>query len=218
LREDWIYTNDVGSHISLKRHEGFFTFSEQARKKFGQNYKFISNGTLVTSQQGKKLNLDEVLTMLKSKDESLFNNMQYIFDNEFRFLDGKPLKTKIAFCTFPRSGNSLMRRLLETATGIATGSTGSLNTGTYLQFNGLKGQYVMDERVWITKAHHPSLQPGILNFASDKVLCVVRNPLDSIISFATLANTMSHSAEVEYEYHLAYPEWWDWWVRYLADL
>lgn len=29
---------------------------------------------------------------------------------------------------------------------------------------------------------------------------------------------MSHSAEVEYEYHLAYPEWWDWWVKYLADL
>jgi len=47
-------------------------------------------------------------------------------------LDGKPLKTKIAFCTFPRSGNSLMRKLLETATGIATGSTGSLNTGTLL--------------------------------------------------------------------------------------
>jgi hypothetical protein len=77
--------------------------------------------------------------MLKSKDESLLQNMQWMFDNEFRFLDGKKLQTKIAFCTFPRSGNSLMRRLLETATGIATGSTGSLNTGTFLQFNGLKG-------------------------------------------------------------------------------
>lgn len=157
------------------------------------------NGTLVTSQQGRKLNLDEVLGMLKSKDESLLKKNQWIFDNEFRFLDGQPLKTKIAFCTFPRSGNSLMRRLLETATGIATGSAGSLNTGTFLQFNGLKGQFVADERVWITKAHHPSLQPSTIVFESDKVLCVVRNPLDSIISFSTLCNTMSHSANLEYK-------------------
>lgn len=55
-----------------------------------------------------------------------------------------------------------MRRLLEQATGIATGSTGSLHTGTFLQVNGLKGQYVADERVWITKAHHPCLQPKVL--------------------------------------------------------
>jgi len=87
-----------------------------------------------------------------------------------------------------------MRKLLEQATGIATGSTGSLNTGTFLKFNGLKGQFVCDERVWITKAHHPSLQPRILNFESDKVLCVVRNPFDSILSFATLCNVMSHAA------------------------
>jgi hypothetical protein len=87
-----------------------------------------------------------------------------------------------------------MRRLLEQALGIATGSSGSLHTGTYLQLNGLKGQYVVDERVWITKSHHPALQPKVLNFESDKVLCVVRNPLDSIISTANLANTMSHSA------------------------
>jgi hypothetical protein len=77
-----------------------------------------------------------------------------------------------------------MRKLLETATGIATGSTGSLNTGTLLQYNGLKGQRVCDDRVWITKAHHPTFVPNVLTFQSDKVLCVVRNPLDVIISYA----------------------------------
>ena len=55
-----------------------------------------------------------------------------------------------------------MRKLLETATGIATGSTGSLNTGTLLQYNGLKGQRVCDDRVWITKAHHPTFVPNVL--------------------------------------------------------
>jgi hypothetical protein len=132
MREDWIYTNSTGSHVSLTRHPGFFTFSEQVRKHFGINYEFVQNGSLVTSKHGRTLNLDEVVGMLKSKDNSLLEKNKWIFDNEFRFLDGKPLKTKIAFCTFPRSGNSLMRRLLETATGIVTGSAGSLHTGTYL--------------------------------------------------------------------------------------
>jgi hypothetical protein len=35
LREDWIYTNKIASHVSLTRHEGYFTFSELFRQKFG---------------------------------------------------------------------------------------------------------------------------------------------------------------------------------------
>jgi hypothetical protein len=88
LREDWIYTNKTGSHVSLKRHPEFFTFSEQSRKLFGANYDFAKNGTLITSKAGTKLNLDDVLGMLKSKDESLLKKSQWMFDNETRFLDG----------------------------------------------------------------------------------------------------------------------------------
>lgn len=49
MREDWVYTNKTGSHVSLVRHPDFFTFSEQAKKHFGVNYEFASNGTVVTS-------------------------------------------------------------------------------------------------------------------------------------------------------------------------
>jgi hypothetical protein len=28
MREDWVYTNKIASHVSLTRHEGYFTFSE----------------------------------------------------------------------------------------------------------------------------------------------------------------------------------------------
>lgn len=59
--------------------------------------------------------------------------------------------------------------------------------------------------------------PSQLSFNSDKVLCVVRNPLDSIISFAQLANTMSHSASVDFKFHEDYAEWWTWWVKFLCD-
>lgn len=66
MREDWIYTNSTGSHVSLTRHPGFFTFSEQSRKHFGLNYEYVQNGSLVTSKHGRTLNLDEVIGMLKS--------------------------------------------------------------------------------------------------------------------------------------------------------
>jgi len=50
-------------------------------------------------------------------------------------------------------------------------------------------------------------------FDSDKVICCVRNPLDVILSFASLSNTMSHSANPEFDYATDYPEWWAWWVK-----
>jgi hypothetical protein len=41
----------------------------------------------------------------------------------------------------------------------------------------------------------------------------VRNPLDVLVSFASLSNTMSHSGQPDYSYDKDYPVWWDWWVK-----
>ena len=32
-----------------------------------------------------------------------------------------------------------------------------------------------------------------------------------------MCNTMSHSAELEFEFHTQYPQWWDWWVKFMTD-
>ena len=53
-------------------------------------------------------------------------------------------------------------------------------------------------------------------FESDKVLCVVRNPLDVVVSFGTMLNTMSHSAELKFNFAKDYPQWWDWWLRFVV--
>ena len=54
------------------------------------------------------------MNVLKIKDESLWEQSQWMFDGEFRFLDGESLGfNKIAFNTYPRSGNSFLRRLVE---------------------------------------------------------------------------------------------------------
>lgn len=37
------------------------------------------------------------------------------------------------------------------------------------------------------------------------------------MSFARLCNSLSHTYKPEFEFHEAYPNWWDWWVRYNAE-
>ena len=39
---------------------------------------------------------------------------------------------KVGFCSFPRSGSSFLRRLIENCSGIVTGSSISLHTATGL--------------------------------------------------------------------------------------
>lgn len=201
IREDWVYCDDEAWHVSCVKHPGYMSFSEKFRKHFGTDYAIDKIGACITGPTGKSVNMENVLSMLKSKDASLYDNMvkDDHFDGKFRFLDMTPLKTKVAFLSYPRSGNSLMRRVLEQSFGVATGSSGSLHTGTYLQINGMKGQHIVDDRCWIVKSHHPTRTPKVLQFNSDKVHCVVRNPLDVIVSFATLTQTMSHSAVLEFD-------------------
>jgi hypothetical protein len=44
----------------------------------------------------------------------------------------------------------------------------------------MKGEYIIDDRAWIIKAHWPGIIPRNLEFVSNKVLTCVRNPLDVI--------------------------------------
>jgi len=81
----------------------------------------------------------------------------------------------------------------------------------------MKGEQIVDDRVWITKAHYPLIQPWILDFKSNKIIICVRNPLDVFTSFASLVNTMCHSEQPEFSYSKNFPVWWDWWVRFNAD-
>lgn len=99
--------------------------------------------------------------MLKSSDPADLEKLRWMYDGKYRFLDSStPVSgQKVAYCTFPRSGNSYLRRILESITGVSSGSTVSLHTATTLQIQGLMGEYVTDDRVWIVKAHHPGLIP-----------------------------------------------------------
>jgi hypothetical protein len=91
-----------------------------------------------------------------------------------------------------------------------------LHTSTSLQIQGLKGEWVFDDRAWIVKSHHPLIIPQTGHYTSNKTLLCVRSPLDVFPSYTSYANTMNHGVKPEFDYETQYPEWWDWWIQFQA--
>mmetsp|Transcript_30026 Transcript_30026/g.21783 ORF Transcript_30026/g.21783 Transcript_30026/m.21783 type:complete len:211 (+) Transcript_30026:468-1100(+) len=157
--------------------------------------------------------------MMRSKDRTLYEESKWQFDGHARFLDGEKINgNKVGFLSYPRSGNSFLRKTLESTVGIPTGGVISLHTSTSLQIMGLKGEYITDDTTWIVKSHHPYKMPLSLTCDVNKVLVIVRNPMDVIISYACFANTMNHSTKPKFSFFEEYPEWWNDWVSLNAKV
>ena len=80
MREDWIYTNEIASHISLHRVKNYRNFFEIFRHHFKNLYAFSKNRTIVTSAKLKALNILKVIEMLKSKDVNEFEKSLWMWD------------------------------------------------------------------------------------------------------------------------------------------
>ena len=78
---------------------------------------------------------------------------------------------------------------------------------------GMPGEELVDERTWIVKTHHPMSFPGSIDYISNKVIIIVRNPIDTFPSMASLANSVSHSATMPFEFHEEDPVWWNKYVE-----
>ena len=139
LREDIIFLDSIAHRWSVRKQEGFYRFSELFRKHYGTTdfYGTLSNGSIY-ARQARTVNYSELVRVLKSKDAALLEENKWIWDGNFRFLDKKEKigpgghLNHIQFTSFPRSGNSFLRRLVEQLTGITTGSTMTLVTATSL--------------------------------------------------------------------------------------
>ena len=71
FREDMLFANDVCSHYSVTRHEGFLNYTEIFHKKIGEGYKINKDGTVAVTT-APTLNFRNLTEMLKSKDAALF--------------------------------------------------------------------------------------------------------------------------------------------------
>ena len=100
---------------------------------------------------------------------------------------------KVLVVSYPRSGNSLMRSILETDTGIITGSDSRTNRtlSAALLRCGFAGEGVVDDSVWIVKSHYPE-RMGYISFPTRRVILVVRNVFDSMESYFHMGMTNTH--------------------------
>ena len=119
---------------------------------------------------------------------------KFISDSQTRFLAPHE-GLGVTYTSFPRSGNTFLRKYFETITGVATGSDMvmkfSLNVA--LQYAGFKGEGIVDNRVWINKTHFPYRFPYDHPYDTSVILCCVRNPLDVFVSQILQLCTMCHN-------------------------
>lgn len=112
---------------------------------------------------------------------------------ESRFLSRTHGHEKVLLVSYPRSGNSYLRRLLESSLGIVTGSDSRNNRplSAALLRCGFKGEGIVDNSCWIVKSHFPE-RCGFLRFRAQRVILLVRNPFDAIESYFHMAFTNTH--------------------------
>jgi len=137
-----------------------------------------------------------------------------MFKGGFRFLDGSPNKSnKIAFASFPRSGNTFLRKYTEMLTGVQTGADNTLDVNIALQMQKMKGEDIVDDTVWIVKTHSPWCMPYAPKFKAQKIMVIVRNPLDVIPSWLNLVSTGAHNLKIEFQVEKDYPNWFQQYIE-----
>lgn len=103
---------------------------------------------------------------------SIYNlGIQWCHFPPVRLLD-PPTKNLTGLVSFPGSGNTWLRYLLQQATGIATGSV-YLDEG--LAEYGFPGENIQNASMLVVKTHQ---MPNIKHF--DKIILLIRQPMDAI--------------------------------------
>ena len=137
------------------------------------------------------LNFNQMKELFLSKDLERNRELDWISRESDRFLDGtvNMLQNSVAFCSYPRSGNTMLRTFLESITGITTGSNFPFDlVAVTLQIVGLKGEEITseDNTVWINKTHCLPWPIQNLSFRASKQFCLFRNPIDIMPSLLNL--------------------------------
>jgi hypothetical protein len=127
-----------------------------------------------------EIDLEKHIQLLLSKDLTNIPD----FSRQARFLSGAPFQA-ISYTSYPRSGNTFLRKYLENITGVATGSDQLMKftLNVTLQYSGFKGEGIVKDKCWINKTHFPYRTPMDREYKSEVIILAVRNPLDVFVSF-----------------------------------
>jgi hypothetical protein len=127
--------------------------------------------------------------VLKSDDKSLLEDNKWIFEGNCKYLNPNSERNventgnAVSYSTYPRCGNSFLRKYLQLITGVATGSDMAVEMNTDFQLTEFMAEEITDSTVWIKKSHDPKTKPMDITHYCNKILCCVRNPFDTIASY-----------------------------------
>lgn len=101
--------------------------------------------------------------------------------------------------SYPRSGNTLLRTLLERTTGIVTGSDTRPDrtlSKALAEIHNLVGEGItQNSKTCFVKTHWPE-RSGCRIFDANRIVLIVRNPFDAIDSYWNLNATNTHTETV----------------------
>jgi hypothetical protein len=155
----------------------------------------------------------ELLRFISMDDLSFTNSNS--FAREYRDLCGCPIRTTL-LVSYPRSGNTLVRSLLERTTGLVTGSDTRPDRSLSKELaeqHGLIGEGVTSSRrVKFVKTHWPE-RVGNQVFVGHCAIVLVRNPYDAIDSYWNMNATKSHTESLASEMYDKFRDKWHGLVR-----
>ena len=196
-RHDMLYIDQNFAKFSTRRIDDTYrTFSENLAARWPG---YILSGQHIVNESDRVIHMDHLLALLRSKDLDRYQSQKELFfGNQARYTTGNSQEQmQVVYATYPRSGNSLMRKIFENVTGTATGSDQVLkhSSNVALQFCGFKAEGLTDERMWINKTHFPFVLPFQWDWESDIAVVCTRYQLDADPSFFYLTYTQCHSAQ-----------------------
>jgi len=182
-------------YVSMQKwNSKFTTFEENFLKRYpGYELDQIKRVKPID----KTVDFGKLWEMLTSDDSKLLEEWQF---GDAEFFDIKSHNTPetmfemVSYSSYPRCGNSFLRKYLQNITGIATGSDMSLEFAVDLQLGDFKGEEITDCSVWVKKSHDPKPNLGNKVHKANKILCCVRNPYDCITSLMHFLATLNHGA------------------------
>ena len=161
-RYDYFYCDNDFTKFSRVRLEGYLTFSENMAKRY-PGYMLDTKTNEIFPSTDHRVNVDELFTLFRSKDIARYEREKdKFFGPSGRYTtENAQEQMSILYTTFPRSGNSMMRKYFENIMGLATGSDMSLkpSPNVALQFSVSKGEGLMGNETLIKKSHYPMCLP-----------------------------------------------------------
>ena len=127
-RMDILYSNAGCEQFSTKIwNKSFKKLSERLTSEdIFKNIEVDSNGyRFVSKSDDHTISHKQMCSLFLSNDLEKYEEFKkkYLESGQLRFLDGESLDGfKTGFMTFPRSGNTFLRKYIELITGVATGS------------------------------------------------------------------------------------------------